>query len=100
MSIERDDVLRAARLAEIGVDEADLDRLVAQLGRIVGYVEQLDELVETDASGIAQTGPDQVRLREDVVRRTPLAHPLSGMAPEFVDGFFLVPRRGAMEEEA
>jgi hypothetical protein len=29
----------------------------------------------------------------------PLAHPPTAMAPEFLDGFFLVPRHGAMEDQ-
>ena len=42
MSIGRDEVRHVARLAELAVDEADLDRLVEQLGRIVDYVAQLE----------------------------------------------------------
>ena len=33
-----------------------------------------------------------------VVRLNPLARPPAAIAPEFADGFFLVPRHGAMEE--
>ncbi len=100
MSIGRDDVVRAARLAEIDVADADLDRLVGQLSRIVDYVEQLGEVDAATDVASYEGGPAEVRLREDVVRRTPLAHPLSEMAPEFIDGFFVVPRREAMEEDA
>ena len=100
MSIGRDDVVRAARLAEIDVAEADLDRLVAQLSRMLDYVEQLSEVGADDEGTAYQGGPGEVRLRDDVVQRTVLAHPLSEMAPEFVDGFFVVPRRGTMEDDA
>jgi Asp-tRNA(Asn)/Glu-tRNA(Gln) amidotransferase C subunit len=37
-------------------------------------------------------------LREDVPGPVPLARPPAEFAPEFADGFFLVPRHGAMEE--
>ena len=43
-------------------------------------------------------GPERVALREDVVDPVPLARPPSEMAPEFIDGFFVVPRLGAMED--
>ena len=42
MSIGRDEVLHVAKLAELAVKEAELDRLVEQLNRIVDYVAQLD----------------------------------------------------------
>ena len=100
MTIARDQVLHAARLAEIAVDDAELDALVAQLARIVGYVEQLDEVPDDDVAGAYAGGPPDVRLREDVVRPARLTHPVAEMAPEFNYGFFLVPRRGTMEEEA
>ena len=44
MSIGRDEVLHVAKLAELAVREEDLDRLVAQMNRIVDYVAQLDQV--------------------------------------------------------
>jgi aspartyl-tRNA(Asn)/glutamyl-tRNA(Gln) amidotransferase subunit C len=96
MSIGRDDVLHVARLAELAVEETDLDRLVGQLNRIVDYVAQL-ESVPTDGDDRVLPGPAEARLREDVPGPVPLARPPAAFAPEFFDGFFLVPRHGAME---
>lgn len=98
MSIGRDDVLRAAQLAEIAVTDDEMPRLVEQLGRIVGYVEQLSEVPAGERALPYQGGPVQVALREDVITPAPLAHPVSAMAPEFRDGLFLVPKRGTMSE--
>jgi aspartyl-tRNA(Asn)/glutamyl-tRNA(Gln) amidotransferase subunit C len=100
MTIGRDQVLHAARLAEIAVADSELDELVAQMARIVAYVEQLDEVSDDETAMPYVGGPSEMRLREDVVRPEPLAHPVSGMAPEFAQGFFLVPRRGTMDDEA
>ena len=100
MSIGRDEVLHAARLAEIAVEEGELEQLVAQMARIVSYVEQLDEVRDDAGARRYIGGPAQVRLRDDVVRPAALAHPVAEMAPEFAGGFFLVPRRGTMEDEA
>lgn len=99
MSIGRDEVLHAAKLAEIAVDEAELELLVAQMARIVRYVEQLEEVPADDGSRPYVGGPPEVRLREDVVRPAALAHSVADMAPEFAGGLFLVPRRGTMEDE-
>ena len=98
MSIGPKEVLHAAKLAEIAVAEEELPRLVEQLGRIVEYVEQLREVPAGEQAEPYLGGPQQAGLREDVVAPVPLAHPVAGMAPEFADGFFLVPRHEAMEE--
>jgi hypothetical protein len=43
-------------------------------------------------------GPQAVELRADAPGPVPLARPPAAIAPEFADGFFLVPRHEAMEE--
>jgi aspartyl-tRNA(Asn)/glutamyl-tRNA(Gln) amidotransferase subunit C len=98
MSIGRDEVLHVARLAELAVRENEVDRLVQQLNRIVDYVAQLDEVPADHQAAPFLPGPAQVPLRADTPGPVPLARPPSAMAPEFADGFFLVPRHGAMEE--
>jgi aspartyl-tRNA(Asn)/glutamyl-tRNA(Gln) amidotransferase subunit C len=98
MSIGRDDVIHVANLAELAVKEDDLVRLVDQLNRIVDYVAQLDQVPADGPSDLFLPGPEQVALREDVPGSVPLARPPAAMAPEFADGFFLVPRHGAMED--
>jgi aspartyl-tRNA(Asn)/glutamyl-tRNA(Gln) amidotransferase subunit C len=97
VSIGRDDVLHVAKLAELAVREADLDRMVGQLNRIVGFVAQLDQVGDT-APGDFVPGPPTAPLREDVPGPVSLARPPAELAPEFAEGFFLVPRHGAMEE--
>ncbi len=98
MSIGREDVLHVARLAELAVREEDLDRLVEQLNRIVDYVAQLDQVPADRMAAPFLPGPQQLALREDVPGPVPLARSPAQLAPEFRDGFFLVPRHGAMEE--
>ncbi|HET8835035.1 MAG TPA: Asp-tRNA(Asn)/Glu-tRNA(Gln) amidotransferase subunit GatC [Gemmatimonadales bacterium] len=98
MSIGRDDVLHVARLAELAVRDEDLDRLVEQLNRIVDYVAQLERVRADGAPDPLLPGPEQVELREDAPGSVPLARPPAEWAPEFAEGFFLVPRHGAMED--
>ena len=98
MSIGRDDVLHVARLAELALREEELDRLVNQLNRIVDYVAQLDRVPADRMPEPFVPGPAAAALREDVPNPVPLARPPAAIAPEFRDGFFLVPRHGAMEE--
>jgi aspartyl-tRNA(Asn)/glutamyl-tRNA(Gln) amidotransferase subunit C len=98
MSIGRDQVLHVAKLAELAVREEELDRLVNQLNRIVDYVTQLDQVPADRMAETFLPGPSAVALRDDVPDPVPLARPPASFAPEFRDGFFLVPRHGAMDE--
>ena len=98
MSIGRNEVLQVARLAELAVREEELDRLVSQLNRIVDYVTQLDQVPADRMAEPFLPGPAAAALREDVPNPVPLARPPADFAPEYRDGFFLVPRHGAMEE--
>jgi aspartyl-tRNA(Asn)/glutamyl-tRNA(Gln) amidotransferase subunit C len=97
MSIGREDVLHVAKLAELEVAEADLPRLVEQMQGIVKFVEQLNEVPAGEAAPPFLAGPSQVTLREDDTLPVPLVRPPSAMAPEFIAGFFAVPKLGAME---
>jgi aspartyl-tRNA(Asn)/glutamyl-tRNA(Gln) amidotransferase subunit C len=98
MTIGRDEVLHVAKLAELAVPEAELGRLVEQINRIVGYVAQLDQVPADRMAEPFLPGPEEVVLRPDLEGAMPLARPPIALAPEFQDGFFLVPRHGAMEE--
>ena len=98
MSVSANDVMQVARLAELAVDEADLPALTAQLDRIVSFVAQLTDAGETGPNPIHLAGPDRTPLRPDVVNPAPLARPPWAFAPEFIDGFFVVPKLGVMED--
>jgi aspartyl-tRNA(Asn)/glutamyl-tRNA(Gln) amidotransferase subunit C len=99
MSVSTAEVARVAKLAELAVDAAELPALTAQMDRIVSFVAQLAELEDRDGAESFLVGPPQTPLRADEVRPAPLARPLAAIAPEFIDGFFVVPRLGAMEGE-
>jgi aspartyl-tRNA(Asn)/glutamyl-tRNA(Gln) amidotransferase subunit C len=99
MSIGRDEVLHVAKLAELAVRDSDLDRLVEQMNRIVDYVAQLNQVPADRVADPFLAGPHSVALREDVEAPVRLARLPAMIAPDFADGFFLVPRHGAMEDQ-
>lgn len=98
MKISREDVRHVARLAELAVDDAELDILTGQLDRIVGYVAQLETLPTEGPAAPFHPGPAAVRLRPDVVAPVALTHGPEAIAPAMRDGLFVVPRLGPQEE--
>lgn len=97
MSIGPKDVLHVAKLAELDVAEADLPKLVEQMQGIVKFVEQLNEVPAGETAPPFLAGPSQVILRADDTPPVPLVRGPVAMAPEFIQGFFAVPKLGAME---
>jgi aspartyl-tRNA(Asn)/glutamyl-tRNA(Gln) amidotransferase subunit C len=98
MSVSSDDIVRVARLAELAVDEAELPALAAQMDRIVRFVAQLGELDDLEDAPPFIAGPEQVLLRPDLPQPGGLSRLPATFAPEFIDGFFVVPRLGGLEE--
>ncbi|MEZ4412739.1 MAG: Asp-tRNA(Asn)/Glu-tRNA(Gln) amidotransferase subunit GatC [Gemmatimonadales bacterium] len=99
MTIGRDEILNVAKLAELDVPLQDVEALAAQIGRIVDYVAQLNDVPAGESAEPFLSGPASVTLREDVPGSVPLAHEIASFAPAFRDGLFLVPRLGSMEGE-
>lgn len=97
MSIRKEDVLHVAKLAELDVADADLATLAEQLDRIVDFVAQLKEVPAGEQAPPFLAGPESVTLRADEVRPIELARGPIDFAPEYRQGFFVVPRLGAME---
>ena len=92
--IDRDQVLHVARLSRLRLTEEELERMPAELSKILEHVEKMDEL---DLEGVEPTTHvvDLTNvLREDVPRPClPLERALAG-APDAVDGGFRVPSPG------
>jgi aspartyl-tRNA(Asn)/glutamyl-tRNA(Gln) amidotransferase subunit C len=99
VSITPDEVLRVAELAELDVAPGDLARLVAELDQIVAYVGRLSALGGSETAPPFEPGPPAITLHPDVVGSVPLARPPAELAPDWRDGFFIVPRLSAMDAE-
>ena len=98
MKISRDEVLHIAKLAEIEIPGGELDRVTEDLCGICDYVDLLNEVPTPDEVQPFLAGPERAALRDDVIDPVALAHPIEEIAPEFVEGFFLVPKLDGMED--
>ena len=89
--ITRDDVLHVARLARLELAEPEVERMIQDLGKILEYVAQLNEL---DTSAVAPTSHVAVETmpfrRDEVVAGLAFETALAE-APRQSDGGFAVP---------
>jgi len=92
MKITRDEVLYVADLARLDLDEASIDKFAGQIGKILDYVDKLNEI---DTEGIRPTSHAisltnafrEDEQKEHLERDRALAN-----APEKEDGNFIVPK--------
>ncbi len=97
MSIDKATVAKIASLARISMDDAALERMVPELNKILGFVEQLGEVETSEVEPMTAVIPNTLRLRDDVVDADPLTGggvqgKVLANAPEAEHGFFGVPK--------
>lgn len=92
MSISKQEVLHIAQLAQLELSDERAERFGKQLGNILAYVEQLNEL---DTTGVEPTS--HVLAVENVLRSDSVSHRLSSTevfqnAPDQDGAYFKVPQ--------
>ena len=85
-------IRRIARLSRIRVTDAEVARLGSELGSILGWIEQLDEVDVEGIEPLTGVVPTALRLREDVVTDGGYADRVLANATGAEDGFFTVPK--------
>ncbi len=101
MKISREDVLRVAELAHLGLSPEEVETYQKQLDAILTYVDKLSELDVTNVEPMAQvlyTPAESVardthpELREDVLRPCDVADAVLARAADAGKPFFRVPK--------
>ena len=93
--LDRDDVLHVARLARLELNEAEVDRMAAELSKVLDHIEAIREL---DLEGVAPTSHviDVVNvLRADEPTPSLPREVILAAAPEPLNDGFGVPSPGA-----
>jgi aspartyl-tRNA(Asn)/glutamyl-tRNA(Gln) amidotransferase subunit C len=88
--ISRGEVEHIADLARLDLDEEEVERLQADLSRILEYVEQLNELDTTDVPPTAHVQAQGDVLREDSPRPSLPVEDVLANAPHAEEGYFRV----------
>jgi aspartyl-tRNA(Asn)/glutamyl-tRNA(Gln) amidotransferase subunit C len=92
MSIDEATARRVAHLARIEVAEADLEPLTAELGAILGFMEQLNEVDVEGVEPMTSVTPMRMAWRADEVTEGGERDRVLMNAPDARDGFFAVPK--------
>ncbi|MCA9174899.1 MAG: Asp-tRNA(Asn)/Glu-tRNA(Gln) amidotransferase subunit GatC [Planctomycetales bacterium] len=91
MSLSVEEVAKIASLARLRLSSEQLARMTAELGAIVGYVEQLDELDTEGVEPMAHAGDLVNVFREDVLQDSLPRDEALANAPKRDDQSYLVP---------
>jgi len=90
MKIDREEARRVAGLAHLEFDEPGLERMAAEMTKILSYI---DQLAEVDVAGFDDRyAGDPMPLREDTPRPSIDRTLAERNAPEWSDGCFVVPK--------
>ena len=92
MSVSSQQVRHIAKLARIGMSDAEIDALVPELNNILGWVEQLAEVNTDGVEPLTAVIDQKLRLRDDVVNDGDIRDDVLANAPEAQHGFFAVPK--------
>ena len=92
MSVDEKTVRHIARLARIALKDDEIAPLASELSKILGFVEQLDEVDTANVAPLARVVNMALRLRDDVVSDGGYAQKIVANAPATEDNFFVVPK--------
>lgn len=90
--INEQEVRHVAKLARLACTDEEIVRLTAQLGAILDYVAQLQEIDTTDVEPLAHCLPISNVFRDDAVRPSLSNEEALANAPDRDGEFFAVPK--------
>ena len=92
MSITTDTAAKVAKLARIRVDADALPALAEDFNKILGFIEQLNEVDVEGVDPMVSVTPMRLKRREDAVTDGDQQEKVLSNAPDAREGFFAVPK--------
>ena len=92
MALDEATVRRIARLARIRVPDGDVPGLAEELSRILGWIEQLNEVDTADVPPMTVVGDAKLPMRSDEVTDGGYADDVTANAPDAEGPYFTVPK--------
>ena len=93
--IDRAQVLHVARLARLELSEDEIERMSAELSKVLGYIEKIEELDLEDVAPTSHVVDVSNALRPDDPRPSLPREVALAAAPDVAEGGFRVPSPGA-----
>jgi aspartyl-tRNA(Asn)/glutamyl-tRNA(Gln) amidotransferase subunit C len=95
--LDRDQVLHVARLARLELSEPELERMAAELSKVLDHIEKIGELDLTGVPPTSHVVDVTGALRRDEPSPSLPVEVVLAAAPERINGGFGVPSPGAAE---
>lgn len=86
------DTGRIAKLAQLKLDDVRLSELTGELNKILGFVQQLQEVDTAGVAPMVGVNAPQQPLRKDEVTDGHKPADILANAPESLEGYFVVPK--------
>jgi len=92
MAIDKDTVVKVARLARLAVTDQEAEALRGEINTILGFVEQLDAVDVEGVEPMTSVVHIPMRMREDLVTEGDQVERVLANAPIRDGSFFVVPK--------
>ncbi len=92
MNLDREEVLKIAHLARLGVDDAEVKRYADELSNILALVDRMNAIDTAGVAPMAHPLDGVQRLRPDAVSESNRREEFQKIAPAVRDGLYLVPK--------
>tara|TARA_Y100001970_G_C13432658_1_gene461917 strand:+ start:84 stop:371 length:288 start_codon:yes stop_codon:yes gene_type:complete len=92
MPIDKNQVKKVSKLSRIALDESKLETLSKDLGSIISFVEQLNELDTNKTQPLSSIINKTLKPRNDVVDDGKIKDEILKNSPDKNDDFFIVPK--------
>jgi aspartyl-tRNA(Asn)/glutamyl-tRNA(Gln) amidotransferase subunit C len=92
MSIDSSQIEKIAWLARLSLSEDDIPAAIADMGKILGLVEQMNSVDTSDIEALAHPMDIKARLRPDEITEEDQREIFQQLAPAVQAGHYLVPK--------
>ncbi|RBI83870.1 Asp-tRNA(Asn)/Glu-tRNA(Gln) amidotransferase GatCAB subunit C [Rhodosalinus halophilus] len=92
MSIDTRTAAHVAHLARIRVEQDELPALAEEFNRILGFIEELNEVDVEGVEPMVSVTPMRLKRRDDTVTDGGMPERVLSNAPDAREGFFAVPK--------
>ena len=89
--ITREEILQIANLARLRLTDSESEDLSHDLSQILEYVDTLASLQVPQGERLGMGPPQAPERAAGQIPPDPMAHPPAACAPDFREGFFVVP---------